>query len=254
MNINNSGVLMSSFINYGVERVLREIPEEILHRAFGSNEWHNHLNRLSLEERIRREVLVRTVLPDCNIVGGEMMEIALGNFTWEWLDNGARVEIPMSATRNRKISSVLSIETSYRNTEAYGAFPGEPTPTGHCEVYLVGPNVIYMPIHPGNMNCFLRCVIENDGQMANISPRAMYVFGDLAVLAAKAYVFNKLAVNSTIVSMSGGQVDGRMRGIIDGYADATTMYSELLTVRWKKIALLNDRKWHHRLIGIGLHN
>lgn len=242
---------MSGYIDYAVGRVMREIPHEALYAAFGANDWHGYLNHLSLEERIRREVINAIVLPDCNIVGGESYVVHLGNLHWQWLDAGARIEIPMSATQHRQISSVLSIETSYRNSEGYG-YAGQPAATGSSEVYLVGPNVIFTPINPGNLNCFLRCVLENDTQMANINPRAMYVFGDLVVLAAKGYVHNKLAITLETHTMAPGQVDGRLRGVIDGYADAFTMYAELLQRRWRKIGLMQDRAWHQRLIGMGL--
>jgi hypothetical protein len=245
---------MANMVTYAVSRIMREIPHEVLYQAFGSNEWYNHLNQLSIEERIRREVINGIVLPDCNIVGGESYVVNLGGLVWQWLENGARIEIPMSMTLNRPISSVLSIETTYRNSEPYGSMPGQPGPTGLNEVYLVGPNVIFTPINPGNLNCFLRCILENDEQLANISQKAMYVFGDLAVLAAKMYVHNKLSVSTTITAMTGGQVDGRLRGIIDGYSDAAQMYGELLQRRIKKIAMIQDRKWHHRFIGMGLND
>jgi hypothetical protein len=242
---------MSGYIDYAVGRVMREIPHEALYNAFGSNEWHGYLNHLSLEERIRREVINGIVLPDCNIIGGESVVIPLGNLHWQWLDNGVRIEIPMGQTQNRQISSVLSLETSFRNSEGSG-YAGQPAPTGTSEVYLVGPNVIFTPINPGNTNCFLRCVLENDAQLANINQRAMFLFGEMVVLAAKGYVFNKLAVTLETHTMAPGQVDGRLRGIVDGYADAWEMYSELLQRRWRKVNLMQDRKAHQRLIGLGL--
>lgn len=238
-------------VNYGVQRILREIPVEILYRAFGENNHYREFNQYSLEERIRQEVLQKIVLPDCNIVGGEQRIIDITGLPWDYLPNGIRAQIPLSLTGGRNISSVLAIEQTYRNMEPYG-LPGEPAPTGHSEVYLVGPNTIFTPLQMSVGAAFLRCVVENDANMSNISQRASYVFGDLCVLAAKASIHTRLSINTTISAMTGGQVDGRLRGIIDGYADAQQLYGELLTKRWKKISLIQDKNFHHRLIGMGL--
>ena len=124
--------------------------------------------------------------------------------------------------------------------------------TGQWEVYLTGPNVIFTPNNPSAPYMWVRCILENDQNLANYNPRAMYLFGDIVVLAAKALIYTKLAINTTITAMTGGQVDGRLQSIIDGYADSRTMYSELITTRWKKVSILQDRKYHNRIIGLGV--
>ena len=71
---------MSGFINYGVSRVLQEIPNEILQRAFGGNEWRDFGGQVSIDERIRREVIYGMVMPDCNIVGGKAPRSMSGTY------------------------------------------------------------------------------------------------------------------------------------------------------------------------------
>lgn len=237
---------MSGFINYGVSRVLQEIPNEILQRAFGGNEWRDFGGQVSIDERIRREVIYGMVMPDCNIVGGESATVDVGDLPQRILPNGIQIEIPLARTRNRHISTLLSLETSIQNTEMAGQA------TGQWEVYLTGPNVIFTPNNPSAPYMWVRCILENDQNLANYNPRAMYLFGDIVVLAAKALIYTKLAINTTITAMTGGQVDGRLQSIIDGYADSRTMYSELITTRWKKVSILQDRKYHNRIIGLGV--
>lgn len=237
-----------SYINYAVDRIFREIPEMLLRSAFGQDGWNAFSERLSLEAIVRKEIVERILLVDANLVGGEETEIRLDDLTYRVLENGLRIDIPMSRTEGRQIQSVLSIEQVLRNGEGPAIMEGRPSPTGTSEVYLVGPNVIFTPLNLTAGYAFLRCLLMNDPNLSNFSPGAMPVFAKMAVLAAKGAIYNKLAINMSIDAMTGGRVDGRMRGMIDGYADAFEQYNELLLGRWKKISILQDRKSHRRLI------
>lgn len=237
-----------SYINYAVDRIFREIPEVLIRSAFSQTGWNAFSERLSLEAIVRKEVIEGVVLVDANLVGGEEAEIRLDDLTYRVFENGIRIDIPMSRTQGRSIQSALSIEQVLRNGEGPIIMEGRPGSTGTSEVYIVGPNVIFTPLNLTAGYAFLRCLLMNDPNLANFHPGAMPVFGQMAVLAAKGVIYNKLAINMSIDAMSGGRVDGRMRSIIDGYADAFEQYNELMQGRWKKISILQDRTSHRRLI------
>jgi hypothetical protein len=59
-------------------------------------------------------------------------------------------------------------------------------------------------------------------------------------------------LGTTITANTGGNVDGRIREVIDSYADAWELYREYLRTKFKKINLLDNREWHQRLIKMGL--
>ena len=237
-----------NFIQTAVDRIYREVPIEILRMAFITTDWREQFNQVTLEERIRREIIDKILLTDCNIIGGDEVEVKLGHLPWERIDSGIALTIPLSETHGRKIQSVYSLEFGFRGTEPEAIAPGMPGGTGTDEVYLIGQNRIFTPINVVTNNAALRCSIENDKNLANINQKAAFLFGDLAVLAARGYIHNKLAISTNVGYMSGGQVDGRLRAIIDDYGDAFNMYRELLTGRWKKVLMLNDKKWKRRMI------
>lgn len=136
--------------------------------------------------------------------------------------------------------------------EGYQLTEGKPSPTGTPEAYLVAPNVIFLPINPVNRNCHLRCTIENDPNLGNYSQKAMFDISELVILATKGYIYNKLMLGTTITANTGGNVDGRIREIIDSYSDAWELYREFLKMKFKKITLLDNKEWHQRLIRLGL--
>lgn len=241
-----------SFVEIALNRIHREIPEIILNQAFGVTIWEYQNMRVSLDSRIRLEIFEKIVLPDCNIVGGEIMTVSLLYCNWEWLESGIRITVPLSLTRNRNISSVLSVEEVNRMMEPYQVTEGKPGSTGTAEVYLVAPNTIFLPINLVNKNANLRCTIENDPNLLNYSQKAMYEISELAVRAAKGYIYNKLVIGVTVTANNGGNIDGRIREIIDSYSDSWELYREFLTTKFKKITLMDNREWHNRLIKLGM--
>ena len=243
---------MHNTIEYMLSRIYREIPYEILNQAFGLTTYQFQIDRTSLETNIRSKVIDNIVLQDCNIVSSNIITVPLMNLTWDYRDNGIVIHIPLSMTNNREILSVLSLEVVNRGLEPYAASAGNPSGTGTSEIYLVAPNTIFLPTNPGARNVHLRCAIANDPNLNGFSQRALIDLGELAVLAAKMYIYNTLAINIQITSMNGGSVDGQFRSIVDSYADAGEMYKELLQVKIRKLSLISDRRFHNRLIQMGL--
>jgi hypothetical protein len=243
---------MSNAIDYAISRVYREVPEALLALAFGTNQWGYHTDRTSLDYTIRSEVIGKIVMVDCNIVGGEVITVPLVHAAWTYMEQGVRIEIPLSQTHGRLISSVLSLEIVNRGVEPYAISDGVPGFTGTPEVYLVAPNTIFVPVNPQNQNSHLRCTIVNDANLSNFNQKALLDFGDLAVVATKGYIFNKLSINMSITANTGGLVDGRMRSLVDDYADSWEIYRDILRIRWKKISIMADRETHMRYITMGL--
>ena len=245
---------MANFIDYSIGRVLREIPTEIINLAFMVTGWNYQQDRMSIESHIRSEVLDKYVIPDCDIIGGQVTVISLIDATWEYLSMGIRITIPLHMTNGRKINSILSLETTTRGLEPEQATEGTPGSTGTTEVFLVAPNTIFLPINPGARNCHLRCSLENAANLENFSQRAMINFGDLLVLAVKAEIHRRLIINTDVTALTGGSVDGQLRSIIEGYGDSMELYQEMLRTKWRKISVMQDRYQHHRLLKLALGN
>lgn len=243
---------MSTFIEYGLDRVYREIPLELLSLAFNVTNWEYTTNRTSMEANIRGKVIESMVLPDLNLVCSNVAEIPLYGLQWEYVNGGIRIHVPKSLTNGRNIISVLSIEQISRGVEGYQWTEGRPSSTGLADVYLVAPNTVFVTSNVTGIHTYLRCNLENEDNLGNLAPRAKIDFGALCVLATKSQIYTKLAINISIDSMTGGRVDGNIRSLIDEYADANEMYIELLNIKMRKISFMSDRKQHNRIIQLGL--
>lgn len=247
---------MSSMINYGTTRIMNEIPIELLQKVFNPNPVYG-IGSMHSREHIIADTLVRNrVLKDCDIVGGEQVVIPLNGLP-DAITNGAMIyRIPLSSTAGRYINSVLSLEMGTWN----GQYPGAnalssangPEGSGTHHVKLVGTNTIAVQENIPTANLHLRCILGNDANMNNFNEKAKLAFGEMCVLAAKATIYNKLAIAIGEAGNNGGNTNAATQQMVDSYADATELYNEFVRVRWNKISKLTDRKTHQRIIQMGI--
>jgi hypothetical protein len=90
------------------------------------------------------------------------------------------------------------------------------------------------------LNCYLRCVIENDDNMGNLNPRSYIAFSRLVELAVKSYIYNYMVVKMDRAQLYNGHELGSIKDVIDGYSDSESMYREYLREDWRKVAFLNN--------------
>lgn len=265
-----------NLIQKSLDEVRYNIPREILDLVFIEQEHRNSRLPVSVDTMIRQKVIDARVKPDCNIVGGVETTIELVNVVPEYLDIYRVVyRIPKRLTQGKSIGSVLSVGFGVGGVMASTTMssPGQsplmdaangvlqshlPIPmVSTAAVSLIGENTVLVEDNMAlPVNLFLRCILDNDEELTHISQRSMLKFTQLVVLATKAYIFNNSAIRLDIGYVQGGQTIGRLREIIDGYADANELYYDYLQNTWAKVAFLNDpqQKMRHLRSLVGGNN
>lgn len=247
-----------------LDEVRYNIPEHILNLAFVKRDYAARRLPVSVDSKIRELVIRDRVMVDCNLVGGLQVLVPLYGITPETYDNYDMVyRIPRERLQNRTISSVLSVGyydirafnglhtgALYNSagvnamTNAAGAvfdasMPLQSVSTAYVE--LIGENtVLVRDTTQVSDNLALRCVLEYDEVMSSIKPSSYHDWCKLVVLATKAYIFNNLIVQIDQAYLQGGQELGRIREIIDGYADSNELYMSHLNDVWRKASIFND--------------
>lgn len=240
-------------IDYLLFCIQREIPQELLLYSFCPPQVYGQLN-YSLPHMLRSEVIEGWLLRDLNVMGGREVTVDISAGSYRMLENGFIVEIPQAALGGRNITSVLSIaygQSSYvfnmPGSEMVDALSPMDRAT-EARVQLVGPNTIFVESNTIAPRTFLRCVLDNDIDFGNITARALPVLGDMAVLAAKALIWNKGIIrNNVSVSFAGAEI-GKYGELVEGYVDAIELYKEKRDTKWRKVQFLQDPVSKNRYI------
>lgn len=246
------------------------IPKEILEKTFISKQYGTFNSPVSLDARIREEVIEKRVLVDCNLVGGTQISIPLDGLPREQVDYFTYVyRIPKNRTQGRSIVRTISVSfgqgniVGHTNLGFQGSNPmldamnqvmtsHQPIPqVSTAYATLVGENTVAIVDSialPSNI--FLRCWIENDENINHLSTTSYDNFSKLVELAVKSYIYinNQIPIDQNVI-FAGHQL-GRFKEIIDEYRDAEENYRDYLKTVWKKTALLNDYNSKRRHIAM----
>lgn len=236
------------------------IPKEILEKTFISKQYANYVSPVSLDARIREEVIEKRVMVDCNLVGGTQVAIPLEGIPREQVDYFTYVfRIPKNRTQGRTIVRVISVSFGQGNIVGHTnlGFQGSnplldaanqmisshlPIPqVSTAYATLVGENTVAIVDSIAlPTNIFLRCWIENDENLNHLSPASYQHFTKLVELAVKSYVYinNQIPMDQNYI-FAGHEI-GKFKEIIDEYRDAEENYRDFLNTTWRKTALLND--------------
>ena len=259
-------------ISKALDEIKFSINRELLDLVFIKRikDWKNPI--LSLDECIMSTVIRPRVLVDCNLVGGLEIFVPLETVHYTRTNDYTCIyNIPKTLTQGRSIISALNVTYSDpTRVSSYGVnasqnnsamlqlgaavvdAAGQLPITSTALVQLIGENVVMVRdslIMPAN--AYLRCVIENGSNLNHIQLKSYHAFAELVVHAVKAYIYNEYIVRLDIGELYAGQNLGRIKEIIESYADANEMYKTYLKESWTKVALMNDREsWtrHLRLI------
>lgn len=255
-------------ITKAMDEIQFSIPREILNQVFITQELQFCNNMVSLETRIREQVLDPRVLVDLDLHGGTEAFIPL--------DNPVRTEqadpytviyhIPDEVVQNRPIVQVYSVHFAilgYQNAGMALHYTESPMaaetrrvldsamrvpPAMTSYLNLIAHNTVmaryvYLPYR----TAFMRVRLGNDNALSHIRPQTFPDFAQLCVLAVKAYVYNRLYIAIDQGQLSGGQMLGAFKEMVMNYADADQMYRDYLR-RFKKISVFNDAEAHRRHI------
>lgn len=256
------------------QTIFFKIPIEVLNIAFRDDIVNYNLAPISLEEKIKTEVIRERVLIDADIVGGETAIISLEGInplvpdTWTMI-----YQIPPHLVNNRTIMSVLSIGylpyTSSFNSMSQGLGSVNPRsmndvlsaaqrvgdsfsnipPISNASAKLIGYNTILVRDQLRITNPYqLRCVIGNEENLSNISPRSHLYFAELCIHAVKSYIYNKLIIKIDQAYLTGGQELGAIKDIVQSYSDAEENYNTYLHEVWRKVSFMSSPVDHERFL------
>lgn len=265
-----------NIISKALNEVSYRIPREILKEVFTDKTYRWRDAPISIEEQITNKVIRPRVLVDCNLVGGTEAFIPLQGVEAELIDNFTTVyRISKDKTQGRSIMSVLSVSfTTQSIASAAGALSGiKPNSvtdvglagmamadsfsnipvTSTARVSLIGENTIMIKdTSPVISSAYIRCILGNDENLANMQMRTIPDFCRLVELAVKSFIFNDSIIKIGMAQLSGGQDLGKYKEIVESYADSEEMYTEFLRTVWAKISLMNDTASFTRLIKLQL--
>lgn len=264
---------MMDTISTGIRRVMHAIPQEILKMAFQPRRYdptrtHKFSDQVIpqvIEERIRQLVVMGRVALDVNLVSGTEMLLPLHLAEREVLDRWNTVyRFPPKVLAGRSI--VQPYEVMYGQTSGNGAsfqfsygqrgnnllqagrdmmraVTGGGAMMSSANVTpLDGSSVLVNDvIQPGGL-AVLRAQVSNEPNFNNIKPAFRQAFGELILLATKAYVYNALVIEIDEGQLKAGASIGRFREKVDELADADSLYMEYLTEKWPKLGIMNDDK------------
>lgn len=249
-------------LNYAVQQMHFRIPRRLLELVFVERTKRWRAAGGNIDEAIRNQVIRPRVLVDCDLHGGTEHWVGLETVPYERTDDYTSVyRIPKSLTQNRSIIAALNVTfTDALRSNAYGAVGGMDASTqlqaaqavmdahgvipqtSTAQVQLIGENVVMvrdsMVLPP---NVYLRCILANDENLAHLQLRSYPYFVKLCELAVKAFIYNKIVIEVDIGEIQGGQVIGKIKEILDSYADAEQQYEEYMTTTFQKVLFMNDQ-------------
>jgi hypothetical protein len=266
-----------NIITKAINDLKYKIPGQVLRIAFTEQDsWRSA--PISIDEQIRSKVINSRVLVDANMIGGQTVIISLEGLQAKYIDTyTVMYEIPMHLTNYRTIMSVLSISYLLYSTSfnALGSGMGVVNPNSmsdimsagqrvadsmsnippisNANVELVGHNTILLRDQLRTTNAYqLRCVVANEDDLSNISPRSFLAFSKLVELAVKSYIYNKLIIDIDMAYLVGGQELGAIKTYVEGLSDAEEMYVTHLNEVWSIASFCNDQSQFHRFIKLQL--
>lgn len=252
---------MINAVRHMLTNIYNNIPEEILELAFDCKGGQK-----SLDEAIIEKIIEARLVPDCSAISGQYKEIMLDP-KWamtSYIDqvNSPTVtlpyvvyKIPPEAREHRKLVAVLEITLPYGSMSSIAMMGGSSKSNGHLginggsfaeqaingltgqsnmllpsPILLDGGHVKLIPMEYGIMQSYtliLHCRLEYDKDFTNLTPDAITQLSELGVTATKAFIYNKLVVKLDMGAIKSGQEIGRIREIIDSYADQQERYNVL---------------------------
>lgn len=256
---------MSGALTYVLTRLVGrgafDIPKQLLEVGF-RDDWLDRSSPQTLETKILNWVIKERVIRDMDLVHGEEILIDLSQVMPYTADNYAQIfNIPPELTNNREIVCVSSVgyvpfgqvvghrggsnlsmvpmvsndlvTASSQLMNSVSAIPNMST----ARADLVGYNTVRVTDKQRLQIAYvLRCFVTNDDYLSNIVPRAYPDFAKLAILAVKAYLYNKLIVETGDHYLQRGQELGVFKQILDKYEDANEQYYEFLKETWQAVA------------------
>jgi len=238
---------MESHISYGLKKIYREIPNDLIHAAhLSGGAMYN--GAASVESRVVEDVIRGVVMTDINVVSGTVKDIDLFGLPTRDIEHGISITVPKSLREGRDITSAMSASYGYNTLEP--STLGDPTHEGTSEVYLIGPNTIGIKGFWRRQRITVRVMLEHASGLENMPNTSKRHFGNMCVSAEKGFVYNTLVINASLAVNTGGSTGGAFREVLDSYSDAYEIYNEEHLPKWRKLSIMGDKRQYHRYSGI----
>jgi len=258
----------SNIITKALQEIQYTIPKEVLEAAFLPSNPYLNPSAESIEGGILRTVIYPRVIMDCNLTGGQMMEIDLSycpsNIT---PDSTVIFKVPKNLTNGKSIITALSVyEGTNVTSSGFNLGSGNPlvdlasrgmsggtSAPFNARIELIGENTVAIKYtSPISSYGVLRVIVENDEHMSNIPPRLWHLFSELCVLATKSYIFNKFEILQSKAELYAGAPLDTFRSVVDRYSDAEEAYKTKLKEEWWKASFMIDETTHGRFLKLKL--
>ena len=263
---------MNNPINYCLQRIKNEIPKEILNIAVvEDNSIFN--NNITIDEKIITKAIKQYMLLDLSIISTFSKNIDISkciitpytnpNNQYEYI-----IEIPDALIDGMEVISAsyiiynmllpqMGMMTGNAMDSAMGSLLQSHSSMNMMttnRLDVIGRNMVL--VNTGNLNwTFMNSVMEvglapNDN-MSHVKKSAIIYFGELAVLAAKAWLYNELYIQVDQGYIKGGHSIDAIKSKIDDYSSAENDYKEKRE-GWEKISLMLDTAFYTKFIEMQL--
>lgn len=260
-------------IQYAINFIQRgRIPKEILREVFVNRATSDGIMstcgaNVSMEHRIKEEVIMGRVMPDLDIIGGSTTFIPLDYpVRAEYVDPYTTIYyIPDSHTQNRPIVQLFDIHygvLGYQNA-GYAMQYNESAMSSEIRkvldsakripvaqtsyLGLINHNTVMVRfIFNPSATAYLSCRLGNDDELLNLRPASFPMFARLVEQAVRAHCFNELNIPMGEAQLSGGQQLGVFSDMVRDYSNANELYDELLIPMQKILRNFNDPEGRRR--------
>jgi len=251
------------------------VPQQVLKVAFLGTDMPTIGAPVTISSRLLNTVIRPIVMRDMDVVGGQEIPVDLTGLPVTMADMRTLVyQIPPERTMYRTIISILEasyVPFSSTYTNSYPWTSVQPTSMNTSELYnaadkvfnshsrqvgltttyteIIGHNTVLIREQTRITGIYsLRCVVGNEENLNNLPLRTLPQFTKLCELATKAYIYNKMVVNLDENFVQFGQQIGKIKEIIESYADAAELYETYLAEQWAAVAYMSDTEKRRRFI------
>lgn len=266
-------------IDYALNYVRREIPEEILKEAFRPIRTSTSRNRFnsfsSIDHQIRDKVIDGVVNVDCNLIGGSTVKIDLDTADVEDLGNNQYlIRLDDSELGGNELTHPIRIHMiTGAQYDRIGPIPNQGmgaadlimraagqifknlrgiASVSASNIQMVSKNTLL--VNDSNLDSWGKMILvgmcSNNTDMSNLEPSSYRQYGEMVSLATKAHIYNTLNIKIGSDMMKGGTRIGQFAEVVRGWADARQMYKEYFEETWMRTSFNNDRVRVNELIGM----
>lgn len=264
---------MSANVRHAVRHIIENIDRRTLELAF--KEKDRRLNQvISLESKIKSQVLMSKVLPDISPYSGIERRLPIADARVTLLDSNVDlikeyvIEYTPEYLNGKEIVNVSDVTTR-------GFYSGGPTSGGSnpssllraaepmlndykslaesiTRIELLGDNIVIVSIqgimtHIGS--AYLTCNLGTGENFEHILPRQRMAFSKLCRIAAENLIYTKLYTALDEGYIEGGHNISRIKDVVDKFSDAGERYYDELE-KWEKLEKFNNYELMENLISL----